>query len=222
MKPIICDENPCTFTKDDLCFCRGAWDKYRELVKEVKKTNKKGVSPAVGMGLFAGQRIRSGSVVVECTGTRMPMSGILMGDDKFNFDRDRDEYMITTFSGRMSVDASLVSSNHKWKYINHSCVPNCKYYTVDLAEDDPNISDPIEVIFVYALRDIEEDEQLTCSYDWLIEKSLTRDKCECGNINCSELVGVRGYPLVEEEVCDGEGPSGDEIGTKTMRRFVLN
>ncbi len=210
---------PQSFRKDNLRHCANGWKTYEGLCKELKRTEVKPVSQSVGMGLFAKEVIPEGSIVVECTGSRIDKSVIEIGEDDFNFDRDNHEYMIRTFGGQTAIDASMSGATHVWKFINHACDPNCKYFTINLAEDELSVKDPIEVVFVYALRTIQIGEELTCSYDWPLSKRLPRESCKCGCINCSDWIGVCGYPRVEEEVIDGGGMSGDPIGSKSIYNF---
>ena len=211
---------PRSFTKDDLWYCRHAWSIYNDLVLASYETatEVKFISETVGSGMFASEDLDEGQVVIECTGDRLPTYIIDHIEKEYNFDGDNCEYMIMTNSGKLAIDAS-VNSAHAWRYINHGCNPNCKYFTIDLSEQDERSEGPIEVVFVYTLRKVTKGEQLTCGYYWSRQKCRTTKPCRCGSINCSEVAGIRGYPLVVEEVLDGEGRSGYPIGSKRSLKF---
>ena len=91
----------------------------------------------------------------------------------------------------------------------------------DLAENDPNVDVSIVVVFFYALRDIQIGEELTCCYGWPVGKALPRKICRCGSLNCSGLVVVRGFAIVEDTVVDGDGDSGNPIGMVTTVKFCV-
>ena len=206
---------PLSFRKKDLAAYKGSWDQYCSLRHEQKKTKVRWVDIRTGKGLFAAEFIPKGTPIIEYTGLSLDMCCVEeLSDDRFNFDKDQEEYIVKTYSGKLSIDAGLSNADNVAKYINHGCNPNAKYYTIDLAENDKNQNEPVEVVFVYPIRNISKGEEIRTCYDW--ERSKSRQKCECASINCSDLIGVRGYPLVTEEVIDGEGPSGEPIGKMTV------
>lgn len=210
---------PFSFFKEELSFCDGAWDKYCDLRSKQKKTVVKSVDRRTGSGLFAAEFINRSSLIVEYTGEKIHMDVLQLGEDKFNFDVGTDEYLVKTANGKIAIDAGLVNAEHIGKFINHSCAPNCGYFTVDVAEHNAELKEEIEVVFIYAIRDIKKGEELRCCYGWSSTNSLPREICLCGSMNCSDMVGVKGYPLVVEEVVDGEGPSGDHVGTRVKFTF---
>lgn len=209
---------PLSFDEKDLAHCAQAWETYSDLRSKQKNTTVKWISLGVGHGLFAAEDIAAGELVVEYTGNRLTMDIVELGDDIFNFDRDTEEYSVRTASGRMVIDASDGSDQHIARFANHGCDPNCEYATVDLAENDHSC-EPIEAVFIYAIKNIRKGEQLRCCYGWCMSKCKYRRQCDCGSMNCSDIVGVRGYPRVVDDVIDGSGPSGCPIGSRNVVKF---
>lgn len=63
----------------------------------------------------------------------------------------------------------LVGEPHR--YLNHSCEPNTSYYTVN------------KVCYLMAMRDIQEDEELTLEYSLVNFGGQVWD-CRCGSPDC--------------------------------------
>src|SRR5438552_969204 len=74
------------------------------------------------------------------------------------------------------------------RYINHSCDPNCEIQTTSRA------------IWIVALRDIPEGEELTYRYDYEYEPDGYRDfPCYCGAQNCvGSIVDARYWELITQ------------------------
>lgn len=66
------------------------------------------------------------------------------------------------------------------KYINHSCDPNCYYQIKD------------QRVFIHALREIKEGEELTFNYGYDLE-DFENHHCRCGSTRCV------GYIAAEED-----------------------
>lgn len=81
-----------------------------------------------------------------------------------------------------------------FRYLNHSCSPNCELILVQVEYDDGTPSDT--EIWVEAGRDIQSGEELTIDYGWPAESAIA---CDCGSPNC------RGW-IVAEELVDAVIP----------------
>jgi hypothetical protein len=57
------------------------------------------------------------------------------------------------------------------RYLNHSCEPNTSYYTIN------------KVCYLMAMRDIQENEELTLEYSLVNFGGQVWD-CRCGSPNC--------------------------------------
>ena len=78
---------------------------------------------------------------------------------------------ICYFNDRYDIDGETLKN--KARYINHSCDPNCELQRTSRA------------IWVVALRDIREGEELTHRYNYEYDPEGYRDfPCFCGANNC--------------------------------------
>jgi uncharacterized protein len=126
-----------------------------------------------GKGAFAKKRIPAGTMIIE-----------YIGDVITHEEADRrydDESMERHHTFLFAVDDEIcidgVDEGNEAKYINHSCDPNC----------EPRVED--KRVFIYALRDIEQGEELF--YDYAYERDEDDDDeseklyaCRCGNAKC--------------------------------------
>lgn len=83
------------------------------------------------------------------------------------------------------------------RFLNHSCDPNCQTQIIR--------SDGKEHVIIYALRDIEEFEELTYDYELPYEPKEKAIRCLCASIKCK---GWLNYPQ--------EGSRDEEEFLKTM------
>ena len=115
-----------------------------------------------GLGCFALHFISGGQRVVEYSGPRLNLEQTQKALEKGN------EY-IFDIDSHYSVDGSVMSN--AGRYLNHSCDPNCE-------------SDIIfEKVWINAMRDIHEGEELTINYNFELEGFFNRP-CKCGSKNC--------------------------------------
>ena len=125
-----------------------------------------------GAGVYTLAPIRKGERVLEYTGPRMRKeeSDGLYADNEVT-------YLFTMDDPEIVIDGFGMAA-----FVNHSCNPNCE-------------SDQFgEQIWIVALRDIENGEELT--YDYCLWDGEPGDEapCYCGAKNC------RGTMYSEEEV----------------------
>jgi SET domain-containing protein len=74
------------------------------------------------------------------------------------------------------IDPTIRGNEARW--INHSCDPNCEA----IEEED-------ERVFIYALRDLQQGEELFYDYALQVDEPITREvaqesKCFCGSSHC--------------------------------------
>jgi hypothetical protein len=112
-------------------------------------------------GCYTTAPIASGTRVVEYTGPRITKE---LADEKY---RDSPTtYLFGIGDGSMVIDGHGAAM-----FINHSCDPNCE-------TDEQN-----ERVWILAIRDIEEGEELT--YDYNLYDGDKRDAyCNCGAKTC--------------------------------------
>ena len=90
---------------------------------------------------------------------------------------------IFTLSKKWDIDGNV--SWNTARLLNHSCAPNCQTWIEG------------KRIFIYALRDIEEDEELTFDYGFDLE-CYEDHPCRCGSDECV------GYIVSREQWADLE------------------
>lgn len=130
---------------------------------------------AIGKGVFAERPYPERSVVGE-------IAGEVIDDPDYTSD-----YCIE-LNETLSLEPVA-----PFRFLNHSCEPNCEFDFESL-EELPNGRPPtIPVVFVYAIRNIEAGEQLTIDYNWPASHAIP---CECGTVSC------RGWVVSEDEMFD--------------------
>ena len=91
------------------------------------------------------------------------------------------------------------------RFINHSCDPNCvtRKWTVERET----------MIGIFAIRDIQEDEEL--SFDYQFDSFKTPyTKCYCGSSNCKGYLGLGLY----EDMKDNKNAPQCKICTKLVEK----
>ena len=115
-----------------------------------------------GKGLFTEEKIQKGTCIIEYIGR--PVTG----SEQFTH---RGKYLFETSKNTM-IDGNIPANTAK--YINHSCKPNCE---IDIKN---------KRVFVFALRNIKADEELTYDYDTEYFDTYIKPKgCLC--IKCSPV-----------------------------------
>lgn len=134
-----------------------------------------GVSKIHGIGIFAGQRIPSGTRIIEYVGE---LIGKKVADKRERFYKENgilSVYLFKIFDD-LIVDATL--KGNLARFINHSCSPNAM----------ARISN--SRIFIYSTKDINEDEEITFYYNFSTdEHDDTRLPCYCGHDICTKFMG---------------------------------
>ena len=130
-------------------------------------------SPIHGRGVFATRRIKSGKRIIEYIGEHITPQE---ADRRYDDDSvDRPHILLFTVDEKTVIDGAR--GGNEAQFINHSCEPNCE------AVNDGGR------IFVEAIRDIEQGEELT--YDYNLERGgryrsewKERYRCNCGTPAC--------------------------------------
>ena len=136
-----------------------------------------------GKGVYATQRIRKGTRIVEYLGDRITHEE---ADDRYAAKGQDDGHtFLFVVSDRIVIDAGVGGNDAR--FINHSCAPNCD----TVIEDDR--------VFIEAVRAIEPGEELGYEYGLTWESTddpeeLKNYTCRCGAPNC------RGTMLDEDPV----------------------
>jgi SET domain-containing protein len=132
-----------------------------------------GPSSIEGKGAFAKRPIPRGTRIIEYTGARRTIESLVT--DLAN-GAEPSVYLINLHEGVM-IDGSIGGNDAR--FINHGCDPNCEIYLFG------------DRLYVYAMRDIEPNEELTFDYALntppgvAVKKGRAKDfACHCGSAGC--------------------------------------
>ncbi|EKX50607.1 hypothetical protein GUITHDRAFT_66907 [Guillardia theta CCMP2712] len=145
--------------------------KYLQLRSEPRTVVRR--SPIHNLGLFATRRIDRNDMVIEYVGELIrPIVGDIRDD--LALEKGKSTYMFR-LDDNYIVDAMFAGNASR--FINHCCDPNCYCQVVTV--------DGVKHIVLFAMRDIEADEEITYDYKLPIEE--VKVICHCGSAKC------RGY-----------------------------
>ena len=127
-----------------------------------------------GRGVFAADKIRKGTLIVEYKGQRTSWDDAMERPDS-DPDDPAHTFLFEIDDGRV-IDARVRGNAARW--INHSCAPNCVTH-----EDDGGR------VYIDARRRIRPGEELTYDYRLSVEGRMTRKEkaayaCRCGTAKC--------------------------------------
>jgi SET domain-containing protein len=130
-------------------------------------------SGIAGPGLFAKRDIPRGTRIIEYTGERRTLESLVRDEVA---GKRAGVYLAHVHHG-LSIDGSRHGNDAR--FINHSCAPNCELYVFD------------DRLFIYAMRNIVEGEELTFDYQLTVAPGLEAAdlpeeemRCLCGADNC--------------------------------------
>ncbi|KAF8847839.1 SET domain-containing protein, partial [Acephala macrosclerotiorum] len=130
-----------------------------------------------GLGLFAGEFIKQGNIIIEYAGEEISEE-----ENTIREARDKEQGKVLSYRFRIDrrtvIDADGAErKGNESRYINHSCRPNSKVRVCRL-------NGRRHLIF-YALRNIAVEEEITFDYKFELEiDSSDRIKCRCGTKDC--------------------------------------
>lgn len=126
-----------------------------------------------GTGAFATRRIRKGTRIIEYIGERITQEE---ADRRYDDEAmERHHTFLFNLDDNGVLDAGTV--HNESRYINHSCEPNCEAL-IDKGH-----------IYIFALRNIEEGEELVYDYAYERTDDMGPDSealyvCRCGSPKC--------------------------------------
>jgi SET domain-containing protein len=130
-------------------------------------------SRIAGLGLFAAQEIKKGTRIIQYIGERIDK-------DEGTKRLAQGNAYIFTFNDRYDIDGKELRNTAR--YSNHSCDPNC------------DIALTTRTIWLVALRDITDWEELTYNYGYDFDPATYRDfPCHCGAKNCCGYILAQQY-----------------------------
>ena len=130
-------------------------------------------SPLHGLGVFAAQRIRRGTRIIEYLGERVSHAE---ADRRYEHKDAEDAHtFLFIVDARTVIDAGV--DGNAARFVNHACEPNCESVIEERR------------VFIEAVRAIEPGEELT--YDYQIQREAddppdvdTIFACRCGSARC--------------------------------------
>lgn len=135
-------------------------------------------------GLFTTRAVPKDGMVVEYMGSAMRNS---LADHKEKVyengafaGQGGDCYMFR-LDGECVIDATM--RGNIARYINHCCTPNCYSKVIVEPEGEPYVPGSVKGhIVIFALRDLEADEEVTYDYKFPVEAA--KIACHCGSPRC--------------------------------------
>ncbi len=115
----------------------------------------------VGKGLFARRRYPAQTVIGE-------IKGEIIDDPHYGSD-----YCMNVGNGQ------ILEPEAPFRYVNHSCEPNCEFDVFDLPE--PRKLNRHRRVFLISLREIKPGEELTIHYHWSAASAIG---CRCQSPSC--------------------------------------
>jgi histone-lysine N-methyltransferase SETD2 len=178
-----------------------------------------------GRGLLAEEACSPGDFVVEYVGVAVRREYL---DRLFAEYKSERMLYIMALDGGVYIDAR--NRGGVARYINHSCEPNCRV-------DRWKVRGVLRAC-VFAVRHIEEGEELSFDYQWDRKRGRALTKCYCGSAKCRGTIEVpKDAAEIEREIkeeiegtwleqpqvsnCeDGSGGKSVRVGREIMNRVI--
>ena len=117
-------------------------------------------------GLYASRDIKDYSKIIEYKGRILTKKQV---EENPKFDNDKAIYLFN-INKKFDLDGDFKYNTAR--LINHSCDPNCEVDGVGLK------------LWIYALKDIKKNEELTYDYGFSFDKDYRDFPCRCGAKKC--------------------------------------
>ena len=117
-------------------------------------------------GLYANCDIKKGTKIIEYKGKIITAN---QSETNSKFDNNKDIYLFN-INSRYDLDGDFKFNIAR--LINHSCNPNCEVFGTGLK------------IWVYAMKNIKKDEELSYDYGFNFDKDFKDYPCKCKSKNC--------------------------------------
>ena len=132
----------------------------------MKKLYKIKKSKIDNRGLYAATNIKKDTKIIEYKGKIITVKET---ETNPKFDNDKAIYLFN-LNKRYDLDGDFRYNTAR--LINHSCDPNCEVDGVGLK------------LWIYSLRDIKKNEELTYDYGFSFDKDYKDFPCKCGSKKC--------------------------------------
>tara|TARA_B100000965_G_C19566434_1_gene747063 strand:- start:1176 stop:1622 length:447 start_codon:yes stop_codon:yes gene_type:complete len=117
-------------------------------------------------GLYASRSIKDRTKIIEYKGKIITKKKV---EENPKFDNEKAIYL---FNINKKYDLDGDFKFNIARLINHSCDPNCEVYGTGLK------------VWVYAIKDIKKDEELTYDYGFSYDENYKDFPCKCGSKKC--------------------------------------
>ncbi len=117
-------------------------------------------------GLYASKNINDGTKIIEYKGKILTKKEV---NENPKFDNEKAIYL---FNINRKYDLDGDFKYNTARLINHSCNPNCEVFGTGLK------------VWVYAIKNIKKDEELTYDYGFGFDKDYKDFPCRCRSKNC--------------------------------------
>ncbi len=139
------------------------------------------LSPIHGNGVFADEAIRKGDRIVRYKGKLRTHDEV---DEAYADVEENGHTFLFTLNDDYVIDANIDGNVARW--INHSCNPNCEA----VIQENGKGKRHKDKVFIEAMRDIAEGEELTYNYGIVLDEPYTAELkalwgCRCGQPNCT-------------------------------------
>ena len=121
-------------------------------------------------GLYAKQDIRKGAKIIEYKGKIISVKKTELNP---KFDNEKAIYL---FNINKKYDLDGDFKFNAARLINHSCEPNCEVFGTGLR------------IWIYAMRDIKKNEELSYDYGFGYDKDYKNYPCNCNSKKCAGYI----------------------------------
>ena len=136
----------------------------------MKKLYKIKKSKIDNRGLYAAINIKKDTKIIEYKGKIITVKET---ETNPKFDNDKAIYL---FNLNKKYDLDGDFKYNTARLINHSCDPNCEVDGVGLK------------LWIYALKDIKKNEELTYDYGFSFDKDYKDFPCKCRSKNCCGFI----------------------------------
>lgn len=133
-----------------------------------------------GYGLITTKPLLKGSFICEYAGEILTKSEAMRRDQS----EKSMNYILCLNEISSELDGSKTQTfidpsrmGNIGRYLNHSCNPNCEILSIRTDSIIPKIA-------IFAMRDVDEGEELTFSYGTVDKDSTNKKLCQCGAGNC--------------------------------------
>ena len=117
-------------------------------------------------GLYASRNISKGTKIIEYKGKIIT---IKQSEENPKFDNGKAIYLFN-LNKKYDLDGDFKFNTAR--LINHSCDPNCEVAGSGLK------------VWVYAIKDISKDEELSYDYGFSYDKDYKQFPCKCRSVKC--------------------------------------